>query len=198
MTSHKNLSRRILGPYRLSHHPLCENFNSHVYYFKRNKICRGCTMQYLGIFVAFLIIVLENLFDVVSLSSDVQIGVLLYLLIIPTIITTFLVKNRKMKDLSRFLLGMSFTIAFLLLIFGPNLLIKVWILINFVLGYLYLNKRRADQNEQVCQQCREYPTRPYCSGYQIYAEREELVRTQIHLGGVKDPFSLPPDQLDQR
>jgi len=197
MTSHKNLSRRILGPYRLSHHPLCENFNSHVYYIKRKRICRGCTMQYLGMLIAFFIIVLESLFDFWSHFSDIQIGIILYLLIIPTIITTFLVKNRKMKDFSRFLLGMSFTIAFILLIFTPNLLIKAWILINFIPGYLYLNKRRADHNEQVCQQCSEYATQPYCSGYQNYAEREELVRTQIHLGGVKDPFSLPPERLDQ-
>jgi hypothetical protein len=37
---------------------------------------------------------------------------------------------------------------------------------------------------------------PYCSGYQVYADRENVFLSQAIQGGISDPFSLPPDQLD--
>jgi uncharacterized membrane protein len=196
MSSHKSLYQRILGPYRISHHPLCTHFEHHVYQIRGKKICRGCAMQYLGMFCALFIMIIGYPMKWWYGLKEIQIGVLLYLLIIPTVLTAFLIENRIIKDIARFLLGTSFSIAFVLLIFTPDWIIKIWILINFIPGYMYLNRRRIQKNEEVCLTCSEKDQFPYCSGYQIYADRENIFLTQAFHGGIHDPFSLPPDQID--
>ncbi|MFX0085941.1 MAG: hypothetical protein ACFFAU_09715 [Candidatus Hodarchaeota archaeon] len=199
MATARNLTQRILGPYRLSHHPLCDNFHDHIYLLLDKKVCRGCVMQYSGIFLSFTIIVLGNLpsFEWWKGLSEFQVGFVLYLLILPTIFTGFFIRNRIAKDIARFLLGVSFTIAFVQLIFTPNWLIKGWILINFIPGYIYLNRRRTSKNGEVCESCNEYSKMPYCSGFQIYSDREKIFLKQAIQGGIKDPFSLSPDQLEE-
>ncbi|MFX0013768.1 MAG: hypothetical protein ACFFB2_03305 [Promethearchaeota archaeon] len=196
MTTH-NLYHKILGPYRISHHPLCINYRDHVYEIQGNKVCRGCLMQYSGMLVSFLMIGLGSLLGWWKGITEIQVGFILYILILPTLITAFLIENRRIKDISRFLLGTSFSIAFLLLFFTPNWLIKAFILLNFIPGYIYLNKRRAKQNYEVCNQCSEYSELPYCTGYKIYTDREKIFTTQAIQGGIHDPFALPPDQLEE-
>ena len=133
----RDLKNRILGPYRISHHPLCDNFSEHVYLIRGQKVCRGCTMQYSGMIFAFLFVIIGSfpIIDFWATWSDFQIGILLYFLIIPTLLTAFIINNRKFKDVARFMLGMAFTIAFILFIFSPNFLVKAFILINFLPGY---------------------------------------------------------------
>ncbi len=194
--STRNLVRRILGPYRISHHPFCDNYQDHVYIIRGTKVCRGCTMQYSSMIFSFLVIGYGNLFGWWDELTEFQVGLVLYALVLPTIITAFLIENRKIKDVARFLLGISFSLAFIQFIFTPNLLIKGWILLNFIPGYIYLNKRRVTKNNEVCNQCKEYKNIPYCTGYQIYADREKIFLAQAIQGGIRDPFALPPDNLE--
>ena len=195
----KDLKNRILGPYRISHHPLCDNFREHVYHIRGRKVCRGCAMQYSGMIFAFALIFLGSLpvFNLWISMNEIDVGLILYFLIFPTILTAFFIKNRKIKDIARFMLGMAFTIAFILLVFTPNLLIKIFIFINFLPGYIYLQKRRETKNNEICENCEEYESRPYCSGYQIYADRESIFLSQVQQGGIKDPFALPPESLEE-
>ena len=195
--SSRNLVNRILGPYRISHHPFCGNFQDHTYVIKGTKVCRGCVIQYSGIIFSFLVIGLGNLFRWWHGLTEIHVGFVLYMLVFPTILTAFLIKNRIAKDVTRFLLGTAFSLAFVLMIFTPDWLIKGWILVNFIPGYIYLNQRRAQKNREVCNQCSEHKNIPYCSGYQIMADREKIFLTQAVQGGIRDPFSLPPDQLDE-
>ena len=199
MNTPRNLSQKILGPYRISHHPLCDNFSEHVYHINGKKVCRGCVMQYSGMIVAFVLIIIGNLpsLHLWKFLNEFQVGLVLYLMISPTILTAFIIKNRKIKDFARFTLGASFTIAIAQFLFTPNLIIKFWIAINFIPGYLYLNKRRAVKNEEICQICPEYKNIPYCAGFQTYSQREQIFLSQIMQGGIKDPLSLPPDQLEE-
>lgn len=199
MSNSRDLRRRILGPYRLSHHPLCTNFFEHVFIIRGRKVCRGCFMQYSGMISSFIIVIIGNLpiFKWWSGLTEIQVGLVLYTMVIPTLITTFVLDNRKIKDIARFLLGASFSITFIQLIFTPDLLIKGWILINFIPGYIYLNKRRSMKNIDICSACNEFNRMPYCAGYQEYADRENVFLGQVIQGGINDPFSLPPDQLDE-
>lgn len=193
----KALKNRILGPYRLSHHPLCGNFREHVYVIRGKQICRGCTMQYSGMIIALLIIGVGFFMGWWTGLADWELILLLYLLIGPTFLTAFLIENRLLKDISRFLLGMAFTTAFVALIFVPNWLVKGLILINLIPGYIYLNRRRSQQNEAVCAQCPEYPQIPHCPGYQVYAERERIFMSQAVQGGIQDPFAVAPEELQE-
>lgn len=195
--SDRTLYRRILGPLRVSHHPLCMNFEDHIYHIRGKRICRGCVMQYSGMVISLVIITIGALFSIWSELNEIQIGIVLYLLIIPTILTAFLLKNRVLKDIARFMLGISFTVAFLLLIFTPDFLIKGWIVINFIPGYMYLNMRRGEKNSEICENCEEYNNLPNCRGYQTYVDRERIFVAQAIQGGIKDPFALPPDQLEE-
>lgn len=195
--STRNLDRRILGPYRISHHPFCDHFNDHIYVFRGTKICRGCVMQYSGIIFSFFVIMFGNLFGWWHGLTDIQVGLVLYVLICPTILTAFLIENRKIKDIARFSLGASLSLAFTQFIFTPNWLIKGWILLNFIPGYIYLNQKRAKSNNEVCSQCKENEKMPYCTGFQIYADREKIFLAQAVHGGIHDPFALHPDKLEE-
>ena len=66
-----------------------------------------------------------------------------------------------------------------------------------LLGYIYLNKKRAKKNNELCSHCEEKDKIPDCSGYQIYSDREKIFFAQAAQGGIHDPFALPPDQLDE-
>ncbi|MHA1166186.1 MAG: hypothetical protein ACTSP4_11820 [Candidatus Hodarchaeales archaeon] len=191
----RELSRKILGPYRISHHPLCDEFHDHVYVIRGIKVCRGCVMQYSGMISALTVLIIGFLAGWTGLT-EIQYGVILYLLIIPTFVTAFVLENRLFKDIARFLLGSSFTIALLLLVFTPDWLIKGWIVINFAPGYWYLNKRREKRNNEICRGCSDYSKIPDCPGYQILADRERIFTVRAYTGGVNDPYSLDPDQLE--
>ncbi|UCE14301.1 MAG: hypothetical protein JSV04_03770 [Candidatus Heimdallarchaeota archaeon] len=195
--STRNLVRRILGPYRISHHPLCDHYKDHVYRFRGNKICRGCVMQYSGMIFSFFIITIGTFFQWWKGLTEIQVGLVLYAMILPTLLTAFLIENRIIKDVARFLLGASFSLAFIQFVFTPDWLIKLWILINLIPGYIYLNKRRAKKNDEVCNQCEERINIPLCSGYQIFADREKIFMAQAVKGGIHDPFALSPDQLEE-
>ncbi len=95
------------------------------------------------------------------------------------------------------MLGLAFTLAFFLMLITPNWIVKGYILLNFIPGYYYLQKRREIKNEDVCLECHEYEHRPYCSGYQTYQDRESIFLAQASQGGVKDPFALSPESLDE-
>jgi len=193
----RNLAQRILGPYRISHHPFCSNFNDHVYEIRGRRVCRGCLMQYSGMAFSFIVISLGYLLRWWNGLTEIQVGLVLYFLVFPTIITAFFVNNRTIKDIARFLLGTAFTIAFILLIFTPDWLIKGWILLNFIPGYIYLNRRRAVKNNEVCSECEEFNKIPNCSGFQIYSDREKIFLAQALQGGIHDPFALPPNKIDE-
>lgn len=187
---------RVLGPYRLSHHPLCEQFQDHVYLIRGRKFCRGCVMQYSGIIVFILILVIGSISNLWSGISDIQVGLVLYFLVFATLVATYLVRNRVVKDIARFLLGVSFSLAITLWVFTPDLLVKGWILLNFIPGYIYLNKKRSRNNNLVCIGCEEFKRQPVCSGYQIYSDREKIFLGQAVHGGIRDPFALSPEQLE--
>lgn len=195
--STRNLDRRILGPYRISHHPFCDHFKDHVYVFRETKVCRGCVMQYSGMIFSFFVIVVGNLLGWWHGLTEIQVGLVLYSLIFPTIVTALWIKNRKIKDVARFLLGVSFSLAFIQFVFTPNWLIKGWILLNFIPGYFYLNQQRAKSNNDVCNHCKEFNNIPYCTGFQIYADREKIFLAQAVHGGIHDPFALHPDKLEE-
>ncbi|MFX0172539.1 MAG: hypothetical protein ACFE9L_11515 [Candidatus Hodarchaeota archaeon] len=154
-------------------------------------------MQYSGMIISFAIICIGTVIGLWKGYTEIQVGLILYFLITPTFFTAFIINSRLLKDLARFLLGTSFTLAFFLLIFTPNWIIKGWILLNFIPGYIYLNKRRAKKNNEICSACQERHNIPFCSGYQVYTDRENIFMRQVIQGGIKDPFALPPDQLEE-
>ncbi|MHA2274048.1 MAG: hypothetical protein ACXACI_19570, partial [Candidatus Hodarchaeales archaeon] len=103
-------------------------------------------MQYSGMAIALLIIGLGFFMGWWTGLAEWELVLTLYLLIAPTFLTAFLIKNRIMKDSSRLILGMAFTTAFVGLIFA-SWLVKGLILVHFIPGYIYLNRRRSQQNE---------------------------------------------------
>jgi hypothetical protein len=154
-------------------------------------------MQYSGMITGIILLLLDFLVPFTFTKwSDFQFGLFLYILIFPTFITAFIIKNRVLKDVARFMLGLAFMLAFFLLLITPNWFVKGFILLNFLPGYYYLQKRREIKNEEVCIECHEYKHRPYCNGYQIYQDREAIFLGHALQGGLKDPFALSPESLD--
>ncbi|MHA1994220.1 MAG: hypothetical protein ACW97Z_06740 [Candidatus Hodarchaeales archaeon] len=154
-------------------------------------------MQYSGMSLAVFLIFFDFFFQVLfSTLTEFQFGIVLYFLILPTFLTTFIIKNRLLKDISRFMLGLAFTFAIFLVFTSPDWIVKGYLLLNFIPGYYYLQKRRETKNEEICIECQEYEHRPYCSGYQTYQDRESIFLSQASQGGIQDPFALSPDSLD--
>lgn len=154
-------------------------------------------MQYLGMATAMLIIGLGFFLGLWTGLTEWDLVLVLYLLIVPTFLTAFLIKNRIMKDISRFLLGTAFTTAFVALILMPDWLVKGIILAHFIPGYIYLNRKRSQKNETICTQCSEYTQIPHCPGYQVYAERERIFLSHAVQGGIQDPFAVAPEKLQE-
>jgi len=162
--------------YVLAHHPLCDNYRSHVYIIAGRKICRGCLCQYTGVIAGMIIPFIVILLDWWTGMTDIQIGVILYILITPSVFTGLLdTEKRKFKDVARFLLGVAFTWSFILLIVTSNNIVRLWILVNFIPGAIFFSYLRGRRNEKTCQQCTEISDRPYCSGLGDYSRALDVI-----------------------
>lgn len=192
----KSLANRFIGPYRISHHPLCDNFNDHVFIIRGKKVCRGCALFYPGVLLATIISTIGIFTGFWKTWTEIDYIISLYTLVIPTFLTTYLIKIRKLKDISRFMLGIAYTLTLFIVILHPNWLLKVIVLIHIIPGNYIMNSKRSQKNNEVCDKCDEKEERPYCSGYKEYKIREKIFTAAEAQGGFMDPFAVDGSELE--
>ena len=186
MKRKEKISRRekwMLSPYRLAHHPLCKNFDDHMYRIKGQKVCRGCVNLYCG-FIAGLILAPIMVF--VLKVTFWMVFVAMLVLFIFTPISAFLDPPRLIKDVSRFFLGIAMIAAGLSVILSIVTLAQamnwwafVVILVTIALYFssrAYFTRFRNRKNEQVCRKCDQF-YRPRCDGMVDAVDRAKAVES---------------------
>ncbi|MCE7736883.1 MAG: hypothetical protein GPJ54_18510 [Candidatus Heimdallarchaeota archaeon] len=164
--------------YRIAHHPTCSNFDEHFYQIKNNKVCRGCAMMYSGYIVGIFSILI--LFYLEKLRIN-ELHLALYFLYLPTVATSYMVKNRQVKDVARFLLGNGIIVAIVLIVWGifsRTYWISLFVSLQYLLFRALLSKKREKSNNDVCTSCDEF-TNPRCSGLRDYHDRFAIYQSGL-------------------
>jgi len=162
--------RWSLYPYRLAHHPLCNNFEDHLYTIGKYKVCRGCMNFYSGMLIGIIlapiaIFVLEINFWVAFATTNI--------LYIFTPLSVVLNPPRIIKDFARLLLGIAMISSFLSIVlaivrlfdglnFGAIAVIIITPTIYFTSRF-YFRGLRDRRNENVCRNCEQFYL-PQCDG----------------------------------
>ncbi|MFX1513121.1 MAG: hypothetical protein ACFFCQ_11085 [Promethearchaeota archaeon] len=180
----------VLQPYYLAHHPLCNRYKGHIFTIGELKLCRGCTMLYSGMFLGVIMNFL--LFKTYQNTEAISKGLLLYLLILPTLIFTGLPFQvwQPLRDISKFFLGFGIALSILTILTSPWG-VGLIVLGHLGVGYYFLQKLRVQKGEETCRKCNEFPLRnsARCSGYRLIREREMIIRGQERFGTFDDVVS---------
>ncbi|MHA2089389.1 MAG: hypothetical protein ACW98K_00910 [Candidatus Kariarchaeaceae archaeon] len=106
---------------------------------------------------------------------------LLYIFLVPTIISAYTSPPRRIRDITRFLLGIAiihaFTIVILAFIQGVYLL-GLYIIGLYISLRLILTKKRGNSNRRVCEGCDHYDN-PRCDGVKDYFLHQKGVRFEL-------------------
>lgn len=174
------ISHWIDGPFRTSHHPLCEPFHGHTLRVFKRDVCRGCLFWYPGIALGLLSILVINVFAI----GPENLAPLMFILVLPTLLQLILSIPRPIKDVARLLLGISTGLSLLIVLGYPDLLIRLIVLIVFIIIFVPLTIVRNNRNEAVCASCPQLALRSEskCSGFKFRREREAIANTQLTIG----------------
>ena len=174
------ISRWIDGPFRISHHPMCRPFEDHTLNVFGRDVCRGCLFWYPGIVSGLIIGLIINIFSI----DKYFLAPIMFFLIAPTLLQLILHLPRPIKDIARFMLGLSTGFTMLIILGFPDLFVRFVVLIVFLLVFVPLTIVRNNKNESICQLCPELSLRSdnKCSGYKILRERAVIANTQLAFG----------------
>ncbi|HKZ42115.1 MAG TPA: hypothetical protein VJ044_14215, partial [Candidatus Hodarchaeales archaeon] len=190
------LNRWIEGPYRWSHHPSCSNFFGHTVKFLGREVCRGCLFWWPGIVAGIILgLVLQ-----VHAVNEITLASTMIALVSPTLLSAVWIISRKVKDVSRGLLGIDTGFAVDIVVFpGHNvLLVRIIVLIAFLTIFLVLTRSRNQKNESICAVCPELPMRgsAQCSGYKALRIRRAIADTQLQFG-ITDAREVKTASFDE-
>ena len=174
------INRWIDGPFRVSHHPLCEPFHNHTLKLFNKDVCRGCLFWYPGIIIGILSIFALNVYS----TDKFILGLIMFGLVLPTIMQLKFTIPRPIKDVARLLLGISTGLTILIIFGYPDLFVRLIVLMVFIVIYVPLTIVRNKRNESVCLVCPEYPLRSElkCDGYKVKRQRIAIANTQLIIG----------------
>jgi len=132
----------------LAHHEINEKCKNHVFKIGQFYLCVGCTSVFIGIIIANIMIFsffdffINNPIVLALITSFGVLITLLQLLIKP--------RNKWMKALMRFSLGVGFSALLSLIVFIPNVFLKLGIVILLGIGTVLYNIVRRNSPENGC------------------------------------------------
>lgn len=164
---------RVSAPILSAHHPSCSYYEGHIFSFRNRFLCIGCTFSSIGFFSTAALIFIIWYFDVLVLNT-------FYLFwggvagtaasLLASIL--HLTENKKIKALSKSLLGIAFTaVSWAILLndgdLWSNIAGKAVVIIGLYLAVITLMTiRRILEISDTCENC-EYKMRwSKCPGFQ--------------------------------
>jgi hypothetical protein len=162
---------RAVGPLLTAHHPFCSVYEGHIFTLRGRKWCIGCFFNSLSFFIALGLLIVSSL--VVPFVIDLSYlfwGGAVFTLISFAMSALRLTENRKLKVLSKLILGSSFAcISWAILLadgFMTNLEMKFALIFSlYLIVVLILGFRRVVEVEKECKAC-EYVMRwSRCPGF---------------------------------
>jgi hypothetical protein len=148
---------RERDPHLFSHHPADAKFREHVWDFGGLYVCKGCVVTFLG---AFFGTAAFGTTRWLYAFSDVEVGVIFLLLLLPTLISHLCNLGRVFRHGSRFLLGILLASALLMLFVTDSWLVRVVIVASYFGGKIPLERRRNRENQAIACECRKGPAQP--------------------------------------
>ena len=106
-------------PFILSHHPECKHFNNHTLNVsKKIHLCIGCFIGYPTAILGILLIPVLKIDELIPMNYYLLISIVL----LSTIILSFinLIKNKTVKIIQKFLIGLGSSFLFWYIITRPN------------------------------------------------------------------------------
>ncbi len=161
---------RCFLPVVFSHKPLCGQFHGHNVTIGGWHLCRSCLLLYAGAVLTAVLICARPQALVHHRYGFVALVVLTLLLSTPAVYRRY---PRPVKDVLRFLLGVSGAGAAGMLVVGP------WrtgvVLAALLVGAKQIfSALRARNRDRVCQNCPEFHQRGICSGFRLKSRRMRL------------------------
>ncbi|MFW9913748.1 MAG: hypothetical protein ACFFEU_14820 [Candidatus Thorarchaeota archaeon] len=162
---------RAVGPLLTAHHPFCSVYEGHIFTLRGRKWCIGCFFNSLSFFIALGLLIVSSL--VVPFVIDLSYlfwGGAVFTLISFAMSALRLTENRKLKVLSKLILGSSFAcISWAILLADglmTNLEMKFALIFSlYLIVVLILGFRRVVEVEKECKAC-EYVMRwSRCPGF---------------------------------
>jgi len=152
-------------PFLLSHHPLCEKYESHLVEIRGYKVCMGCLFTYPSALATILIVNL--LYSVSSYGFELLFYLGLIFFGIALIRKLFLDDNSLSKQihiLFRVVLGISlgFEISAIEYAEGESRLFLIVFVASFIVIY---NIANGIHTRKTCKTCEQYPLFPNCDGW---------------------------------
>ena len=162
---------RAVGPLLTAHHPFCEVYAGHLFTLRGRKWCIGCFFNSLSFFMALGLLILSSL--VVPFMIDRSYlfwGGAALILVSFAMSVLRLTENKKIKVLSKLVLGSSFAcISWAILLangLASNLELKFALIVTlYLIVVAILGYRRVVEVEKECTTC-EYKMRwSKCPGF---------------------------------
>ncbi|MHA2207854.1 MAG: hypothetical protein ACXABV_01665, partial [Candidatus Thorarchaeota archaeon] len=150
---------RAVGPLLTSHHPFCSVYEGHLFTLRGRKWCIGCFFNSLSFFMALgLLIVTAITIPFMIDRSYLFWGGAVLVLVSFAMSALHLTENKKLKVLSKLILGSSFACVSWAILLADGLtsnlelkfalIITLYLVVVAVLGY-----RRAVEIEKECKAC---------------------------------------------
>jgi hypothetical protein len=162
---------RSLGPLLTSHHPFCNVYEAHLFTMRGRKWCVGCLFNSLSFFIALGLLIVSTI--VVPMMIDrffLFWGGVVLILVSFAMSVLHLTVNKKLKVLSKLLLGSSFAcISWAILLADglmTNLEMKFALIFSlYLIVVLILGFRRVVEVEKECKACEHRMRWSRCPGF---------------------------------
>lgn len=176
----------------LAHHPLCWHYRLHTIRFRNVSFCLGCTGFYSGIILGILFVYMSGIHRL-NWGELVTIVTILFL---PTIlrllnIEPFNSKQRKLRFIFRWLLGVGVAVGIFSIFNAPNQFIGFAQLVFGIGLYSMISYRRLKSGNSgdfwsECQDCSFTPS-PECPGYSpFHLPRKSTNKEKIEPSEIKN------------
>ncbi len=181
----RSLTRWINDPVKFVHHPLCDNFTSHVFVIRGHKLCRGCTMFYPSLAVSIILSFLLGIYQ----WDAIPLGIMMTVLLIPTILSFFFSFPRPVRDINKSILGLDSGVGVIVVLFHPQLWVKVVVIMVAIPSIVILEKIRGQRDLATCKKCPEYSRRKdlECSGFNVVGNRIKVADIMVQ-SVIPDPL----------
>jgi len=156
--------------FHFAHHPLCDAYSDHVWWFKGIYLCQGCTLTILGILFSFITFFLVNPFMILWQ----WIGFASTILCLLFIVEIAQIENRMIKRFIRFFTGFGLGAFFWFILGTTNIMILGVAILFTYAGYKVFKKIRVFKPaEDKCKHCPEMQKSGVCSGLYLEYEAEK-------------------------
>jgi general stress protein CsbA len=133
-------------PWLMAHHPSAACFYGHVFSVGGVLVCKGCTMTLAGTCVGALSLVAWPWPALVSWFAS---GVILSVLVLPTLLTSLFSTPEYVRYLARICLGVAIVSAMVLVVVTPHWWVRVVVVATFLVVRIPLSRLRRRKNQKL-------------------------------------------------